>query len=439
MRGAWSLRWRLWLAGGLGVLLAAVVAGQLLGTMFARSGERMLDRRLDDDFATLAGLLEARADGGWQLRREPADERWQRIFSGAYWRIGEGAGTRTSRSLWDDSLQAGPPPATGPAQWRNLDGPRGQALRARIQQLRLPGADRPVPVLVAVDRTDVLAEAREFRRMAMLAFAAAAAVLLALLAWQVEWGLRPLRRMRGILARVRNGDDVRFGPEPWPAEAAPLAAQIDELLDDHARRVERARHAAQDLAHALKTPLSVLSAEAQRPGPEIATVVGEQVARMQGEVDRRLAGGLTTDARQRTPVAPVAESLRVLFRHDAAAALHYRVTVAEDCVFAGAREDLTELLGNLVDNAAKWARGEVHVHAAVDAGRLRIAVGDDGPGMPDEALTRARQRGVRHDERMPGHGIGLAIVDDIARGYGGTLTLSNRDGGFTATLDLPAG
>lgn len=437
-RRALSLRWRLWLAGALGVLISAVIAGGLLGAMFERSGQRALDRRLDDDFATLAGLLEARADGGWQLRRPPADERWARVFSGWYWRIGEGADAARSRSLWDDELVAHDVPGTT-AVWSVVEGPRGQQLRMRAQLLRLPGVAEPIPVHVAGDRGDVIAETRGFRQAAMLAFAGAAAALLALLAWQIEWGLRPLRRMRGILQRVRNGDDVRFGAERWPAEAAPLAEQIDDLLDEHARRVARARHAAEDLAHALKTPLAVLSAEAQRPRDDIAEVVSTQVQRMRDEVERRLAGGFAVDARQRTPIAPVADALCGLFAQTAGDRVTLHCEVAPDLVFAGAREDLEEMLGNLVDNAVKWARAQVRIHASVADGRVRIAVDDDGPGMQADAMAQALQRGVRLDSRMPGHGLGLSIVDGVAVSYDGTLVLENLEGGFRALLDLPAG
>lgn len=433
-----SLRWRLWLAGALGVAISAAIAGGLLGAMFARSGERALDRRLDDDFATLAGLIQARPDGGWQLRRAPADERWTRVFSGWYWRIGDGGEAIGSRSLWDSDLPA-MPVARGPAVRFEAEGPRGQQLRVRAQQLRLPDVAASIPVYVAADRSDVIAETREFRRTAMLAFAGAAAVLLALLAWQVEWGLRPLRRMRGILQRVRDGDDVRFSVDRWPAEAAPLAEQIDELLDEHARRVARARHAAEDLAHALKTPLAVLSAEAQAPGDDIAGVIAAQVQRMRGEVERRLAGGFAFDARQRTPVAPVVEALRALFARGAGSPLALVDDVAPDLVFAGAREDLEEMLGNLLDNAVKWARTRVHVHAWREQARLWIAIDDDGPGMRPGAMAQAMRRGVRLDSRVPGHGLGLSIVDGIAAGYDGRLVLDNRPGGFRAALDLPAG
>lgn len=183
----------------------------------------------------------------------------------------------------------------------------------------------------------------------------------------------------------------------------------------------------------------MLSAEAQRPGGNIAEVVATQVARMRGEVERRLAGGFAVDTRQRTPVAPVADALCRLFTQAAGARVTLACDIAQDIAFAGAREDLEEMLGNLVDNAVKWSRAQVRIHAWRDGATIHIAVDDDGPGMQPDAIAQALQRGVRLDTRMPGHGLGLSIVDGVAAGYGGRLVLDNRPGGFRARLELPAG
>lgn len=433
--GALSLRRRLWLAGAGGVVAVAVVAGWLLGEAFRRSVEHGLDRRLEDDFATVAGLVEADGGGGWRLRREPADERYAGVFSGWYWQVGDGDARAASRSLWDAGI---PMPSAAGAPWRFADGPRGQALRVHQRQLRMPGVSAPVTVAVAGDRADIAASVREFRLLATLAVGAATALLL-LLAWQVRWGLRPLARMREVLASMRGDAGVRFGEAGWPAEVAPLAREIDVLLDEHARRVERARHAAQDLAHELKTPLAVLAAEGERPGPEIAAVVAEQVARMRAAVERRLATGFAGDARQRTDVAAEVGALVAMFAampRDAAVGFSHAVD--DGAVFAGSREDFVEMLGNLVDNAAKWARTRVRVGVARDGGGLEVAVSDDGAGIPAGRIDDALRRGTRLDERTPGSGLGLAIVRQIAESYGGRLRLRNLDGGFRASLWLPA-
>ena len=433
-----SLRGRLWLAGGIGVLAAAMLAGWLLGEAFRRSAEHAFDRRLEDDFATVAGLLEARGDGGWRMRREPADERYAGVFSGWYWQVGDGADRVASRSLWDGDIAVADA-ADPAAQWLAATGPREQSLRVHRRALRLPGVNDPVPVAVAGDRAGIVASVREFRLLAVLSVAASALLLLLLLAWQVGWGLRPLQRMRGVLETIRKGGDARFGTEDWPREVAPLAGQIDELLDEHARRVERARHAAQDLAHELKTPLAVLSAEGERPGPRIAAVVAEQTARMRESVERRLATGFAGDSRQRTDVARELEALIAMFgRMPGREPLRFSFDVVPGTVFAGSREDFVEMLGNLVDNASKWARSAVRVSASRDGHGLRIEVVDDGPGIPGDRIGDVLRRGVRLDERTPGNGLGLSIVDAIASSYGGRLRLANIDGGFTAELHLPA-
>lgn len=440
MAGPLSLRARLGLAGVLGVALSALLAGWLLGLAFARSGQQVLDSRLDDDFATLAGLIEATGDGGWQLTRPPADDRFVRIFSGWYWVVGDGPRRMQSRSLWDGDLGVLEIPAVGEADWAQIEGPRGQTLRLRSQLLRLPGVDAPLPVWVAGDLSVIVSETREFRLIATLAFAGFAAIVLLLLLWQMTWGLRPLARMRTTLGRVRSGDDARFGEDRWPAEVAPLARQIDDLLDEHDRRVERARHAAQDLAHELKTPLSVLSAEAERPGPEIAGVVRDQVQRMRHAIERRLAGSLGADRRKRIEVAPVLSSLVLLFRNMSPdSGIHVDQQVEAGSMFAGSQEDLEEMLGNLIDNAIKWARARVVIRVERSAAGIRVRVQDDGPGIPDDTIDAVLQRGVRLDERKPGSGFGLAIVDEIAASHDGRLSLHNIAGGFVAELELPSG
>ena len=435
-----SLRGRLLVAGIAGVLLAALASALLLGAAFERAAQRAFDRSLDVDLDTLIGLAEVTPDGSIALRREPGGERYDRVFSGAYWAVGEGAATRHSRSFWDSAeLVVEAPPADGKRVYASTDGPRGQRLRVASQRVRFSGALVPRVFAVAGDLSQVRDEVREFRVLAAIAVALIATTLLVAIGLQVQFGLRPFQRLAGTLARIRRGEDLRFGDTALPREIAPLAQQIDVLLDEHARRVQRARHAAQDLAHALKTPLAVLAAESERPGPALATRVSTEVTRMRAAVERHLAGNLGADSRQRTPVAPVVDELVAAMRRvHAARSLQLSASIAPDAVFAGSAEDLEEMLGNLLDNACKWAAAQVWVSAAADPDALRIVVQDDGPGMDAQAAAQAVQRGVRLDEQTPGSGLGLDIVAGIAASYGGTLTLARSDaGGLLASLAWP--
>ncbi|TNJ33108.1 sensor histidine kinase [Arenimonas terrae] len=435
-----SLRLRLLLAGGLGVLVASLAVALWLGQAFAEASERAFDRELADELQTLIVMGEVDEAGGFALQSEPEDQHYARLYSGHYWRVIAGDRQFQSRSLWDGSLDVALPTAPGRPQVREVRGPRDVELRALVQAVAYPGLDQPVVFLVAADRAELSAEAADFRLLAGGAVALVAVTLLALLALQVGFALRPLTRLADTAARVRRGESASFPTEGLPSEVAPLANHLNELLEHHDRSVQRARTAAQDLAHALKTPLAVLALEAERPGPQLAPRVQAEVARMRASVDRHLGRGIAADPRGRTPVAPVVDALLALMqRVHGARGLRFERVAGDDAVFAGGREDLEEMLGNLLDNAGKWAEAGVRVEVAADAGRLRIAVRDDGPGLPAEARDQVTRRGVRLDEQTPGSGLGLAIVQDIAGGYGGQLRLADGAPGLVATLDLPAG
>jgi len=429
-----SLRRRLLLAGGIGLLLVSLLASALLGELFKRSARDRLDHELQQDLLTLVAQMETTPDGQLQLRQEPNDARFQRVFSGAYWQIAnrQGEVLLQSRSLWDETLPAA---AAGDAT-RNLPGPLQQALRAREQEVRLPRATEAYRVTVATDRSALDADVAAFRQRTALALGVLVAVWLAVLASQVQFGLRPLRRLAHQLERVRRGQAQRIDTDGLGSEIVPLGEELNALLEHQQRMVARARTSAEDLAHALKTPLSVLAAETDSAGTDC-----EQGTRMQASVDRYLAVGLAADHRQRTGVAPVAQALCGLMArvHGERGVMFGAEGIDETLQFAGARADLEEMLGNLLDNAGKWARQRVSISAASDEGQLRIDVRDDGPGLAAEALAQVTQRGVRLDEREGSSGLGLAIVGDIAASYGGRLVLENAEPGLRATVWLPVG
>lgn len=431
-----SLRRRLLLAGGLGLILVSVLASALLGELFKRSARDRLDHELQQDMLTLVAQMEVSADGQLHLRQEPNDARFQRVFSGAYWQIADGGGRvlLQSRSLWDQTLTAA---ADGPAE-RNLPGPMQQSLRARVQQVRLPRAQAPFVAVVANDRSALDADVATFRQRSFIALGVLVAAWLAVLASQIQFGLRPLRGLGQQLERIRRGEAERIDRERLDREIVPLADELDALLDHHQRMVARARSSAEDLAHALKTPLSVLAAEAQGEGRDWRRTLHEQGARMRASIDRYLAAGLAVDHRQRSEVAPAAEALcRLMTRVHAGRHIRFQMDVAPGLTFAGASTDLEEMLGNLLDNAGKWARSEVRLRALAQQDRLHIEVRDDGPGLDKAKLESVLQRGVRLDERVEGSGLGLAIAAEIAASHGGSLRLSNENPGLRARLELP--
>jgi signal transduction histidine kinase len=266
---------------------------------------------------------------------------------------------------------------------------------------------------------------------------------------QVAVGMSPLRALQGALGRVREGQDARLSGA-FPAEVQPLIDDFNSVLDRNAEVVTRARTQAGNLAHAIKTPLAVLgqaAAQSLQAHPEqpLAQLVQEQVDTARRQVDWHLARSRAAASHrlpgQRTPVAPVAQGLvRVMQRVYAARALDMDSTeLPEALAFAGETQDLQEMLGNLLDNACKWARSAVRVSASGALGRLHVCVEDDGPGIGEQARTTVLQRGQRLDESVPGSGLGLAIVDELAQLYGGQLSLDKSAlGGLRAELSLPA-
>ena len=434
-----SLRRRLLLVGLAGIVLVTVVATWVLGEAFRRASERAFDSRLVGEHAALVGRLEALPDGSAGLRKISDDTRFMRVFSGSYWQVGEGPTALVSRSLWDFELELPAAREDGAREVLTGVGPVGQSLRVVRQRIQLPRATLPVVVWVAADSSALLQEAADFRRLSVAAIGLLSAMLAAVLAVQVVVGLRPFRRLSRDLACVRTGEQARLATHDLPTEIQPLAGHLNELLDHHDHLIARARRSAADLAHAFKTPLAALDAAAQRPGPDLATTVREQCARMLAVVRRRLEADVATDFRARTPIAPVAEAIAAMLSSvHQSRGLTLDCRIAEGSAFPGAAEDLEEVLGNLIDNACKWAASRVVIGATHAAGKLHLWVEDDGPGIDPAVIDSVLGAGVRLDERVPGSGLGLAIVSDLLAGHGGILTLEpSKLGGLHALAVVP--
>jgi signal transduction histidine kinase len=265
---------------------------------------------------------------------------------------------------------------------------------------------------------------------------------------QVRRGLSGITQLRQRLSAVHEGRDARVEGR-YAAEVQPLVDDLNALLDHHDEAVRRAVAKAGDLAHGLKTPLAVMAREAERAEAagqiEVASSIHAQVERMRRQVDyhmahaRAAASGATPGAR--SAVADSADGLaRTLLRLHADRALVIDVQVPPDHVVHVQREDLDEMLGNLLDNACKWARSRVVVNSVQRETSIAITVDDDGEGLPVEMRTTVLQRGVRADQKTPGFGLGLAIVRDLAEVYRGTISLdASPAGGLRATLTLPGG
>jgi signal transduction histidine kinase len=265
---------------------------------------------------------------------------------------------------------------------------------------------------------------------------------------QVRSGLSPFNRLRARLAAVREGRDRRVEGS-YPAEVQPLVHDLNALLDDRERRIGQALAKAGDLAHGLKTPLAVLAQEAERAQAgghaELAGTINQQVERMRRQVDyhlahaRAAASGAAPGVTCRV-VTSVEGLVRTLLRLHDGRGLVIDVQADPEHVVRAWREALDEMLGNLLDNACKWAKSRIQVASSRSAGRVAIVVDDDGPGLDPSMRETVLQRGVRADEAAPGSGFGLAIVRDLAELHGGSIVLSQSPaGGLRARLELPAG
>jgi signal transduction histidine kinase len=261
----------------------------------------------------------------------------------------------------------------------------------------------------------------------------------------MRWGLRPLRRVREDLHKIREGE-IQHLEGYYPSEIEPLVQDLNALIDSNREIIERARTHVGNLAHALKTPIAVLQNETRSDGGALAAKVGEQIAIMRDQVEHHLnrarMAAQTNVIGAVTPVAPVVDGLaRVMRKVHQERAIQIETRVAPELRFRGERNDLEEMVGNLFDNACKWAKSRVRVSAGRGDGGRRLAISfeDDGPGLPPERREAALSRGGRLDESKPGSGLGLSIVNELARVYGGRLELESSElGGLKARLTLPA-
>jgi signal transduction histidine kinase len=264
---------------------------------------------------------------------------------------------------------------------------------------------------------------------------------------EVRTGLLPFGQLRKRLSAVHDGLERRIDGS-YPMEVQPLVNDLNSLLEQREKAVQRALAKAGDLAHGLKTPLAVLAQEADQAEAEghheVADTIHQQVERMRRQIDYHLARARAATSGE-TPGAYCAVLLsaeglsRTLLRIYAARGLNIKVDVSPEHSIRGRREDLDEMLGNLLDNACKWARAAVSMQSLQEKDTIIILVDDDGPGIPPEMRDTVLQRGVRADEAAPGSGLGLAIVRDLAEVYGGTIFLENSPrGGLRARLQLPA-
>ncbi|MFP5466623.1 MAG: sensor histidine kinase [Gammaproteobacteria bacterium] len=454
---AWltSLRLRLLALTLVTLVLALSGAGWWLTGLFRDEVMREFDAALVRQLDQVTARLQAGADRSPVIdTRALSDPRLDKPYSGLYWQldrltpVGDAReSVLRSRSLWDEALNLGSDSLPdGQLHLHETAGPQGARLRVAERALQIEGAPGRWRLMMAADMQASNVAVQRFGRVLALSLAALGLLLVLAAIAQVAIGLAPLQAMQSALTRVRSGRAQRIEGR-FPAEVQPLIDEFHAVLERQEASLERARTQAGNLAHALKTPLAVLTnAASQQPESALATTVNEQVQAARRHIDWHLARSRVAATHrlpgQRTPLAPALNGLlRVMQKVHTDRSIRWSAPeISPALCFAGEAQDLQEMLGNLLDNAGRAARHEVQVQAhRLDDGHLVIHVSDDGPGIADGQRESALHRGTRLDESTPGSGLGLAIVGELAQLYGGRIALGTSAlGGLQATLTLPS-
>jgi signal transduction histidine kinase len=442
-----SLRLRLLLGAAAFILAAVLLSAIGLTILFERHVERWIDEQLNAHLNQLIAGVDVGPANELTVTRPPVDPRFDRQLSGLYWQVAvqPSGPILRSRSLWDDEIDLPIQNTDGLLNNFLVAGPGGQTLYLVQRRVELPArlGAKTIYAAVALDRAEVRSSVLHFAT-ALIPFLLILGAALTTAAWvQVTVGLRPLAAMRRKLEEIGSGTRRRLGTG-FPDEIQPLAEQIDVLLDERDRQIEKARTRATDLAHGLKTPLQVLVSDAEQLKAQGQTKIAEEIEEiskaMQRHVDRQLARTRLAayDMHASTNVGEVVEGVvRVMERTLDGQRLTWTINVPGKLNARIDREDLAEAIGNLAENAARHASSRVAISARTEAEFVTVTMADDGPGIIPDRQQKAFSRGGRLDQAGPGAGLGLAIVKDITDAWGGKLWFDTPGSGLHVCLSVP--
>ncbi|MEZ6028148.1 MAG: ATP-binding protein [Hyphomonadaceae bacterium] len=450
-----SIARRMLIAAAVWSAAVLLVAGWSLQAFYRTEADQQLDSTLSDTLDSLANSVSSEnGEVRFDDDKLPRDEKFESALSGRYWAFVDlGADnsvvrTRKSPSFFDVDVTVGAHARDqalsqpGVSLFFDAAGPNDKMVRTAIQAVTLMGRANPMLLYSSIDRTSADAAVGNFTLRLGIALGVLAIGLIGGIFLLIRYGLRPLHTIQNNLGDVRAGRRDSLDGE-YPTELSPLVSEINTLIAHNRKVVERARTHVGNLAHALKTPLAVLKNEA-RGSDKLSDLVRRQTEAMTSNVTHYLKRaqaaaqaevlGARTDVRE--PVEGIARMLERLHRDKGIA---IEVEVDPKAIFRGERGDFDELIGNLLENAAKWCKSRVNVTVTRDDDGLQVMVDDDGPGLPPEHRAKALERGKRLDESEPGTGLGLSIVTELADIYGGRLHLEDSPiGGLRARLELPA-
>lgn len=425
------------------ISLLLLGGGLALDRVLTDAITRNFDDGMNYVLTAMIASAEIGPDGEVLFNREPADQRFLEPNSGIYYQIsGKGHEDWRSRSLWDRALKVNPNHHDDAPHIYDSNQFPGEDLRVMERSIILPGSKTRWMFMVAQAREGLDAQIKTLRSTLFESFALLALGLIVLATLQTIYGLRPLRKVRHEIVRMRAGEKNRV-TEPMPAEVLPMVEELNALLAHNERQAEEARTHAGNLAHALKTPLTVIMNAATAQSPDLGDTVIREATTMRRQVDHHLARaravGRRGAAQSRADVWPSLDAVERAVQR-----LYPEVRIdmdgAKDAAVRVERQDLDEMLGNLIENAAKYGGGSVFATVGLRGAMVEILVEDDGMGIPEAERTRIFDRGVRLDSGKPGTGLGLAIVRDVAEIYGGSVAMEESEdlGGLLVRLRLPS-
>ncbi len=424
------------------ITILLIGGGAALDRVLTNSVEQNFDTQIEYVLTAMIASAEIGPDGEIRMNRPLGDQRFLEPNSGLYWQItGKDAMPFPSRSLWDRALR---PPVRHKDQavhFRNSDEFPDEPLRIAERSIKLPDSDVAWTFMVAQSRDSLDAQIQELRSVLVTSFFLLALGLIILAALQTFYGLWPLRAVRMAIAQMRSGQESRV-TDALPDEVMPMVNELNALLDHNEQQAEESRRHAGNLAHALKTPLTVIMNSATAQAPDISETVIREATTMRRQVDHHLARARAVGRRGHSHSrALVWGSLESVERAVGRLYAHVRLDMAGDKAIVARveRQDLDEMLGNLIENAAKYGGGSVFVTVGDAGDFVEIIIEDDGKGIPESERERLFDRGARLDTGKPGTGLGLAIVRDVVEIYGGTVALEESEelGGLLVRLRLP--
>ncbi len=426
------------------VIISLVITGLLLVQIHREHTASHYDAHVSMHLEELTGASHFAPDGTFQLAFFPSDPRYQVEGSGWYWEVQQSGETlMRSPSLSKYSLDLGNLKSTTTVTVSEIVGPYEGILRLHVITIQIDPEQQPLVFLATAPLTGILHDVAHYYEHILQTFLALGVGLLLAVVIQVRVALKPLKAISQSISDIRAGKSTKL-PDEELEDVRPLVDELNFLLDHNAVLVKRARNQLGDLAHSVKNPLAVITNEARSLPPEQRNLIIGQTSEISKNIDHYLSRARTFGNEKvlgsrssiRTVTDDLVYAMQRIYQENE---LEFDLSRLKSCWFKGEAQDLEEMMGNLIDNACKWAKSQVRVTCGTTHGNLAVVVEDDGPGIPEAEFENVMRRGNKLDPSIPGHGQGMGIVNDIAALYSGALELGRSElGGLRATLILPA-